>query len=893
MPQPYLHDLITCVAAPATWLSSPSGAMTSGAEGLYVEDRRILSSWQLTVDGTAPVTLTTRQTGASSAHFSAVPPAPALSVQRHRLAEPTGGTETITLSNASPRPLEVEVALRAATDFAALGTVRAGHPAPLTPPTPTPAESGVGSLSPVESGAGLSPVESGVGWPSPAGSGAGSPAPATSAPARSSFASAPSTGAGPLQPDQAQADPSGHLDWRAPDDISVRIQTTPPATVTPGAGAEATLVWRALVPPRGTWSAEVRITRTDLPPTARPKRFSTLRVAADDRRLDALVRAGVQDLDALRRTDGADAYYTAGSPWYLTLFGRDALWSARLALPLGHEVAAGTLRALAARQGTHYNPETEEEPGRILHEVRREDSAPSFPPVYYGTVDATPLFVSTLADAYRWGMPAAAVRPLLPNVRRALAWLTRHDGFVTHATAGPGLSNQGWKDSSEAIQHADGRIAGGPIALSEVQAYAYRAALDGAWLLDQLADTAPAPVPAALALAEPAPAPAPAAPAPAEPAPAPAPATPAPAAPVPAAPAAPAPAEPAPATPAPATPVPAAAAPAPAAPERAAANRAVRGAFDGAGSGADAAARDASAGQQGAGPSGAGAQRADASGAGDVHSGLLDLNAWLAEAAPRGPEVLAANPPGAGSEGAAEASRWRAWASELAERFRAEFWSPEGYPAIALDGDGARVDLVASNMGHLLGTGLLTPEESTAVAGRLAELRSPFGIRTVSPASAGYDFLSYHLGSVWPHDNAIALLGLVRGGHRAEASAVIAALLDAAERFDYRLPELYGGDDLPTPYPSACRPQAWAAAAAPAILTALLGLDVDVPGGRITFAPLAPSPVGAYRIRGLKIADGELDVSVTAAGELTVHNGPLGVTFHNADGGPARIARPA
>lgn len=276
-----------------------------------------------------------------------------------------------------------------------------------------------------------------------------------------------------------------------------------------------------------------------------------------------------------------------------------------------------------------------------------------------------------------------------------------------------------------------------------------------------------------------------------------------------------------------------------------------------------------------------------------MRSGLLDLNAWLAEAAPRGPDVLAANPPRAGSEGAVEASRWRAWASELAERFRAEFWCPEGYPAIALDGDGARVDLVASNMGHLLGTGLLTPEESTAVAGRLAELRSPFGVRTVSPASAGYDFLSYHLGSVWPHDNAIALLGLVRDGHRAEASAVISALLDAAERFDYRLPELYGGDDLPTPYPSACRPQTWAAAAAPAILTALLGLDVDVPARRITFAPLAPSPVGAYRIRGLKIADGELDVSVTAAGELTVHNGPLGVTFHNADGGPARIARPA
>jgi glycogen debranching enzyme len=121
---------------------------------------------------------------------------------------------------------------------------------------------------------------------------------------------------------------------------------------------------------------------------------------------------------------------------------------------------------------------------------------------------------------------------------------------------------------------------------------------------------------------------------------------------------------------------------------------------------------------------------------------------------------------------------------------------------------------------------------------------------------------------------------------------VVRALLAAGERFGFRLPELYGGDDAATPYPAACRPQAWAAAAGPAILTALLGLDVDVPAGRITFAPLAPSPVGAYRVRGLKIADGELDVSVSRAGELTVHNGPIGVTFHNADGSPARIARP-
>ncbi|WP_433084201.1 glycogen debranching N-terminal domain-containing protein [Dactylosporangium sp. CA-052675] len=768
MRPPYVHEHLTCVAAPATWLSPPSGTLSGGADGLYVEDRRVLSHWRVTVDGAEPAVSEAYRTGAASARCSAVLHDAALTLRRDRLAEPTGGTEIITLTNAASEPRTVTVRVRAATDFAPLGLVRAGGVAQVT-----------GTVSP-------------------------------------------------------------ELEWRSADGMSVRIEATPPPAVTT-AGAEATLQWRAVVPPGAGWSAELRVTRTDIPPIARPKRFSTLRVAAEDHRLDALVRTGVQDLDALRRTEGAHVYYAAGSPWFLTLFGRDALWSARLALPLGHDVAAGTLRALADRQGTADDPATEEQPGRILHELRRADSAPSFPPTYYGTVDATPLFVSTLAEAYRWGMPAAAVRALLPNVRRALAWLRRHDGFITHSTGGPGLSNQGWKDSAEAIQHADGRAARGPIALSEVQAYAYRAALDGAWLLEQLSDGAtPRPALSGLAVSS----------------------------------------------------------------GRSGAAEALAGLTglagldawlaEEAGGGSDPA-RPAALDADGAG----GAAGADVAGAGGA-AGAGVAGAGGAGAGGGGGAGVAsagggggAGAGGSGAESAAdEAQRWRAWADDLSARFRAAFWCPGGHPAIALDGDGHPVDLVASNMGHLLGTGLLTPEESATVAGHLAGLRSPFGIRTASPASAGYDPLAYHLGSVWPHDNAIALLGLAHDGHRAEASAVITALLAAAERFEYRLPELYGGDERPTPYPFACRPQAWAAAAAPAILIALLGLDVDVPAGRVTFAPLAPSPVGAYRVRGLKIADGELDVSVTAAGELTVHNGPVGVTFHNADGSPARIARP-
>ncbi|WP_460494721.1 amylo-alpha-1,6-glucosidase [Dactylosporangium cerinum] len=483
----------------------------------------------------------------------------------------------------------------------------------------------------------------------------------------------------------------------------------------PAPDAAGALRWRVTVAPRDSWSVRLRFTRTDVAPITRVAEPSRLRVTADDRRLDALVRTGVEDLDALRHTDGEHVYYAAGSPWYLTLFGRDSLWAARLGLPLGTAVAAGTLRALAARQGVRHDPETDEEPGKILHEVRPADAAHWLPPVYYGTVDATALFVSTAADAYRWGLPATELEPLLPHVERALAWLAGHDGFIAYQSSAKGLANHGWKDSGDGVQHADGRIAKGPLALCEVQGYAYRAAVDGAWLLDAF-----------------------------------------------------------------------------------------------------------------------------------------------------------------GRPGAAG---WRDWAAGLAERFRAAFWCPGGYPAVALDGAGEQVDSITSNIGHLLGTGLLTAGESARVAGHLAGLRSPFGIRTLAPSSAGYNFLSYHLGSVWPHDTAIGLLGLVRDGHRQDAAAVIRAVLDAAARFDFRLPELFGGDDGPAPYPASCRPQAWAAAAGPAVLTALLGLDADVPAGLLRLAPLSPSPVGAYRVRGLRVGGGELDVSVSAAGAVTVHDGPAGLTI--------------
>jgi glycogen debranching enzyme len=181
--------------------------------------------------------------------------------------------------------------------------------------------------------------------------------------------------------------------------------------------------------------------------------------------------------------------------------------------------------------------------------------------------------------------------------------------------------------------------------------------------------------------------------------------------------------------------------------------------------------------------------------------------------------------------GAGDPAPWREWAARLASAFRERFWisDPGGdYPAIALDAHKRPVDTLTSNIGHLLGTGLLHPDEAALVARRLVspELASGFGLRTMSADSAGYWPLSYHGGSVWTHDTAIAIAGLCAEGFDDEARELSEGLLRAAVAFDYRMPELHSGDALadaprPAPYPAACRPQAWSAAAAVTVLSAL------------------------------------------------------------------------
>ncbi|QRP47621.1 glycogen debranching N-terminal domain-containing protein [Amycolatopsis sp. FDAARGOS 1241] len=449
-------------------------------------------------------------------------------------------------------------------------------------------------------------------------------------------------------------------------------------------------------------------------------------VEADDRRFTALLNRSLADLDALllaEREHPADVFAGAGAPWFFTLFGRDSLWAARLALPLSLELAGGTLRTLARAQGERHDPATGEAPGKILHERRRtgfEVHGMSLPARYYGTIDATALWVCLLHDAWRWGLPEAEVRELLPNLRAALFWITGladtdGDGFAEYLDeSGRGLANQGWKDSGDAVRFADGSIAKPPVALAEVQGYQYEAAIRAAELLTVL---------------------------------------------------------------------------------------------------------------------------------GEPVDGLAE------------------------------------WASGLRSRFRERFWvsTADGhFPALALDGGKQPVDSLTSNIGHLLGTGFLDESESDAIGALLLgpSMSAGFGLRTMSSTAGGFSPLSYHCGSVWPHDTAVVVRGLHLAGQSARAAELGLQLVHAAGAFDNRLPELfsgYGAADVtaPLPYPASCRPQAWAAASAVTLLVTFLGLHVDVPAGVVTLDPPRPSPVGALRVTGLPLAGGTLDVTITADGTTT------------------------
>jgi glycogen debranching enzyme len=506
---------------------------------------------------------------------------------------------------------------------------------------------------------------------------------------------------------------------------------------------DGTIAWRVTLAARGDWATclEVSAVRGDveIEPTyrcgqpldaAEPSRRQTTWKAAlpiltsDVPGLAEAVGQAADDLGALRIYDPAhpdDAVVAAGAPWFMTLFGRDSILSAWMALPLDQTLGLSTARAVARLQGTATNDLTEEQPGRILHEVRRNAHASlSFADgdIYYGSVDATPLFVMLVAELFRWGVPLQDLADLLPAVDNAIAWLqgpgdADGDGYIEYRRRNSiGLVNQGWKDSWDGISFADGRLPVAPIALAEVQGYAY-----AAWL-------------------------------------------------------------------------------------------------------------------------GAGAL-AEAGGATDV------------------------------------ARDRRARAAQLKARFNTDFWLEDRKAfAIALDADKQPVDAVASNMGHCLWTGIIDDHHAAEVAAWLVspELFSGWGIRTLATTMARYDPLSYHNGSVWPHDTAINIAGLLRYGFSTEADQIIAGLLAAAATSGGRLPELFAGLTphelpVPVPYPSSCSPQAWASAAPLLIARSLLGLEPDLAHQRLIIAPQLPQ--GRHlNVSALPLAEHRIDIT---AGHGPVH----------------------
>jgi len=620
--QPLLHEAVAALRAPSQLWSARDGSMgASPIEGAYVSDVRVLGALRLTVDGEPGEHLATLPEDASTVRF--------LSLHR-RLdgpgADPEVRGELSRRARGDGAEHRFELRSRRAVELATELVVELR--AELTP---------------------LEEIKAGL--------------------------------AGRREPVHPRADGEG-VRW-AGESVTARLSA--PGAAIELDGDSIRLVWPLLVPAHGSaavsWDLRAEDADAVVRPATGPAPWRRPELDGADDRLVRWVERALDDLDALRlesvRAPGE--FLAAGAPWFFTLFGRDAIWAARLLLPLGPGLAGGTLRVLAALQGERSDPATAEQPGKIMHELRRGAlSLPGegirLPPLYYGTVDATPLWVCLLADAREAGLPEAEARALLPQLEAALAWMRDHgdsdgDGLLEYVDeTGHGLSNQGWKDSGDSVQWRDGRLAEGPIALCEVQAYAYEAATRGAALLEEL----------------------------------------------------------------------------------------------------------------------------------------------------RGP--------GAGAP-------WLAWAERLARAFRERFWidDPAGaYPAIALDAAKRPVDSVTSNLGHLLGTGLLSAEESALVARRLVspELASGFGLRTLSTDSAGYWPLSYHGGSVWAHDTAIAVRGLAAEGFAREAAQLAEGLLRAAAAFDSRMPELHGGDSAdevpaPVPYPAACRPQAWSAAAAITVLAAL------------------------------------------------------------------------
>ena len=617
--QPFLHRSVAIFRGSTQAWSPAEGQIRhgDGLAGFYHSDVRIVSNAMLRVDGEEPELIESGLTGSSDASFlyavrSIDEPGadPLVELRRDRTCGEGGVREVVELRAQTHRPVRGVVEVALASDLA--------------------------GMDPIKSGRAVAPKD----------------------------------------PDVSVTGDSRWIGWRDKD-VAVTLDTDTACTVTVE-GDQIMLRWDVLVAPgeplRTWWSVGATDRLSVLGPASRPGDLvdGMPRATYADHRVDRFLARAFDDLESLRATlaGGTEVFLAGGIPWFQTLYGRDSIWAAQMLLPVTWQLAASTLRALASRQGRRVDVASAEEPGKILHEIRRssqnEEQRAGLPPVYYGTIDATPLWICLLYDAWQAGMPRNEVEDLLPSLELALAWIRDHgdsdgDGFVEYIDAsGRGLANQGWKDSGDSVQFADGTLATGPVALVEVQAYAYRALTVGAILLEEF-----------------------------------------------------------------------------------------------------------------------------------------------------------------GRPGAED---WRARAARLRDLFHAAFWLHDEkgpYLAMALDGAKRPVDAVASNMGHVVGSGLLDADQTEAVAGRLLgeDMFSGYGIRTLSTTAGRYWPLRYHGGSVWPHDSTLIARYLADAGHLDAARTIARGLLDAAEDFDYRLPELFGGHEKGStphavPYPAACPVVCWSAACA-------------------------------------------------------------------------------